>query len=105
MIRLASIVMLPWALSAVLLARDTSDRRVRATEPTVLTVEGAGDEVGSQVPQQQVNPGKLKRVRSGAAAAVKGLIDAAGWLLNTDEDLPARRDRNRSGPTRDKDTR
>jgi hypothetical protein len=82
-------------LAPTLMAEENRDRRVRASEPTVVTVEGKRDEVEQQAPRQREPRQGTKGMRRGAAAAAKGVVGAVGWLLNTDEDVPARRDRKR----------
>lgn len=71
--------------------------RIRATEPSVVTVETNGDPVDKRSPQPGPSKGNVKRtVRRGAGAAVKGIVSAVGWWLDTGEDIPNHRDRTRS---------
>jgi hypothetical protein len=85
-----------WALLA---ATDEQDRRVRATEPTVVTVRGTSEEVATQEPisKRSGRSNKLgQTVRKGTANALKSVVGAAVWLLNADDDIPRKQDRERT---------
>ena len=68
-------------------ATDDQSVRVRATEPSVVTVhERRQDRRKSNV---------SGAVRARAAQAARGAIRLAGWLLNADDDVPRRKERAR----------
>jgi hypothetical protein len=71
-------------------AAETENREqlaiVRATEPTVVTVEG---DVEAEK-QGRDRGGKVKR---GAAAVPRVAGRLTGWLLNVNEDIPSERER------------
>ena len=78
------------AISLPLCAETSkSDTRVRATEPTVITVEGTP-------PARAKTANVNQKVRTGAATVAKGIAAATGWLLNTEDDVPGHQDRTRS---------
>jgi hypothetical protein len=105
MFRIAPRLIVMSVLAMVLFARNGQDRRIRTAEPTVVTVEGARDK-GEPLPTgQHASHGKLKSIRKRAAVTARGLLTAAGWLLNADEDVRARRDRIRSHADRQTDVR
>lgn len=72
------------------------DDRVRAKDPTVVTVYGQRENVEQdKAPQPERSAaGKVGHsIKSGAAAIGKGIVGFAGWLANVDETVPRRRDR------------
>lgn len=78
------------------------DERVRAKEPTVVTVYGQRENVeGEKAPQpdrnavEQVGHG----LRTGAVAVGKGIVSFAGWLANVDEVIPKRKNREQQRDT------
>jgi hypothetical protein len=69
------------------------DGRVRAKEPTVVTVRGKQSQVEEdQAPQPR---GVGSKIKSGAAAAWNGVVGFTGWLFNTKDDIPSERERGR----------
>jgi hypothetical protein len=91
---------------ALLAATDEQDRRVRATEPTIVTVRGTSEEVATQEPMSKRSGRSNKlgqTLRKGTASAVKGVVGAAGWLLNADDDIPRKQDRERASADRNRD--
>ena len=73
-------------------ATDEQNVRVRATQPTVVDVHE---------PRQAPRKSKVKqRVRAGAMQAAKGGVRLAGWLLNTDDDVAADKDRKKESSAR-----
>jgi hypothetical protein len=79
---------------------EKPDTRVRATEPTAVTVEATRDRIDTHEPRRSPNASGAakRRVRAGASAAVKGAVTAAGWLLSADEVVPAPQDFTLSRP-------
>ena len=62
------------------------DCRMRATEPTVISVDDSR--------QKTTGNGKVRRsARAGVAQAARGIVSVAGWLLNTKDDIPRAQDR------------
>lgn len=76
--------------------KKNKDDRVRASEPTVVTVYGQQQKVE---PQQRSVGGKVVHgIRSGATGAARGIASFTGWLLNTNDDVPRERDRQQKDP-------
>jgi hypothetical protein len=73
--------------------KTTERERVRANDPTVVTVHGTRPEVEQD--QSREHPGLGGRIKSGAAAAWNGVVGLTGWLLNTKDDIPSERERTR----------
>ena len=71
------------------------DDRVRAKEPTVVTVEGQADAVETTEPRQPENVGSkiVRGLRSGVVGTGRAIGRFGGWLLRTDDDIPSRRER------------
>lgn len=61
--------------------------RVRAKEPTTVTVEGRADTVNTE--RSDTDNG----VKGVANKTWKGMVRFGGWLMNTKEDIPADRER------------
>ena len=80
---------------ALTLDAQTKDERVRAKEPTVVTVHGSRQNVEpDQAPQRQRSAvGKVGHgLRTGVAAVGKGFASFVGWIANVDDDVPQRQD-------------
>lgn len=70
-------------------ALSADEQRVRVSEPTVVTVRGKTDEVP---PEQAERRQKVDNpVIRGVRIAGRGIAAAAGWLLNSDDDISAER--------------
>ena len=90
------------ALVVVLLSTESyaqeqrrKDDRVRAKDPTVVTVEGQADIVRTTEPRDSGNIGTkvVRGLRSGVVNTGRAIGRFGGWLLNTDDDIPSRRER------------
>ena len=85
--------------SALMLAAQSKDERVRAKEPTVVTVYGTRENVATEKaaqPPRSVSGKVGHRMKSGFAAIGKGIAGFGGWLLNTDDDIPRQEERQRA---------
>lgn len=93
--------LLAWAFAACLVLAPAAsgqdkDGRVRTKEPTRVTVRGTAEPVKTEPPRERSVVGKVGvGIRNGAASVWNGAVGFAGWLLNTDDDIPSRRDRQR----------
>ena len=95
---LTATVVLGLAVTAFAQEKD-KEPRVKAKEPTVVTVYGKKDNVDAQkAPDQPRSMGGkvLHGLGSGVRAAGRGVAGFTGWLLNTDDDIPRERDRDRT---------
>ena len=73
-------------------ATDQQTVRVRATQPSVVTVHE---------PAQDRRKGKIRRaVRARATQAARGAVRLTGWLLNTDDHIPQDQERAREAAGR-----
>jgi hypothetical protein len=80
------------------LAQD-KEPRVRAKEPTIVTVHGSQDKVETDHSRQQprsVGGKMLHGIQTGVVTVGRGVAGLTGWLLNTNDDIPRERDRARS---------
>ena len=78
--------------------------RVRAKEPTVVTVEGAADRVAEDSTRKRSIPAKIGNgIREGAIGAARAVVLFGGWLLNVDDNIPSPREaeRQKSGRSRE----
>lgn len=93
------------ALGCVLtLDAQTKDERVRAKEPTSVTVYGSRENVEMErAPQpQRSTVGKIGHgFRTGAAAVGKGFMSLVGWVANVDDDVPRQQDAKERKPARE----
>jgi hypothetical protein len=72
------------------------DDRVRAKEPTVVTVEGEADRVKTDDTRNVGGARKVGRgIKNGAAAVWNGIVGFMGFSLGVDEDIPSKRERER----------
>jgi hypothetical protein len=93
-VALALTLLIPGSIAG---AEDETQKkgRVRAKEPTVVTVEGRADKVDEDRSASGKSlPAKIgSGIRAGAAGAARAIVGFGGWLLNTDEDIPSDRER------------
>jgi hypothetical protein len=86
--------------------QDKEERdRVRAKEPSTVTVYGRQDRVEAKESERKGQSGNraVNGLKNAAAGAWNGIISFGGWLLNTDDDIPSERERrSRSEPERQK---
>ena len=75
-------------------AQEPQDSRIQVKEPTVVTVHGVQDRV--EPARMRRKPGRFKL---GGLKALTGAGNAAGWLLNADDDIPSSRERARRSNT------
>ena len=100
--RLPALIILGSVMPLLAHAADDKDTRVRAKEPTVVTVRGSADAVQTQTatPQQRSVGGKVVHgIKTGALTAVRGVTAFAGWIANTDDDIPSEQERSRTEQT------
>jgi hypothetical protein len=83
-------VLLPFAAAQ---QESKKRERVRAKEPTTVTVYGKQDRVETRESAQDRNGGVVGGLKNVAAKSWNGLISFGGWLLNTDDDVPSERER------------
>ena len=69
-------------------AQEPQDSRIQVKEPSVVTVHGVQDPV--EPARMRRKPGRFK-LRG--LKALTGAGNAAGWLLNSDDDIPSSRER------------
>jgi hypothetical protein len=68
--------------------------RVRAKEPTVVTVRGKADQVDPEASEQRGGVSKVGHgIRDGVGKVWNGIVSFGGWLLNKDDDIPSDRER------------
>src|SRR5262245_26418373 len=66
------------------------DERLRAKQPTTVTVYGQQDRVTpNEAPQSQKDAARTGGMKGAAARTWNGLISFGGWLLNTNDDIPS----------------
>ena len=76
-------------------AKEPQDNsRIQVKEPSVVTVHGVPDRV--EPARMRRKPGRFK-LRG--LKALTGAGNAAGWLLNADDDIPSSRERARRANT------
>jgi hypothetical protein len=77
--------------------------RVRAKEPTTVTVYGEQERVKTNEAEQdrRKSSGALGGLKNAASKTWNGIVGFGGWLLNVDDDIPSERERrSRSEPGR-----
>lgn len=94
--RLAWVVFLALSLTATgQESEKDKNERIRAKEPTTVTVEGRSDPVQTQNSERS-SSGDEKR-ESGLKAFVSktwgGIVRFGGWLMNANDDIPSERER------------
>jgi hypothetical protein len=88
-IALAALLVLPMCIAAQ--EPEPKNGRVRAKEPTVVTVEGRADQVEPARAPQRRSVGR--RIGSVFTSTWNGVVSAAGWLLDSKDDIPSERER------------
>jgi hypothetical protein len=81
------------ALVTSAVAQEDKPPRVRAKEPTVVTVEGTQKEVG--LDREQQAEGKSNPVKKAVQSVGRGVVNGIGWLLRVNDDIPSERERTR----------
>ena len=68
-------------------------------EPTVVTIEGTADRVKTDRSRNDRNLGSKAAggIKAGAAKTWNGIVRFGGWLLNSGDDIPSDRERQREG--------
>lgn len=84
--------------SVSIYAQTSKDGQVRAKDPTTVTVRDKAQQVetvaGSAGEPQPAKGGKFVRgIKAGARKTWNGVVDLTGWMFNTDQDVPADRER------------
>jgi hypothetical protein len=100
-VALAVVLLIPGLLPG---AEDDPQKkdRVRAKEPTVVTVEGQADRVNEDrsTPDKSL-PAKIgSGIKTGVTGAARAIVGFGGWLLNADDDIPSERERREAGQQR-----
>jgi hypothetical protein len=95
-------VLMGIAATGLMADEPQREPRVRAKEPTVVTVRGQQDRVETAEPRARHNP--LARVghgvKTGALKVAGGVVSFTGWLLDVDDDVPSERERGRKTESR-----
>ena len=74
--------------------QQSQDTRVRAKEPTVITVEARVDDLKQDGSAKRTGPAKSGRgIGAGVTATGRAVASFAQWLLNVDEAIPSERER------------
>ena len=67
------------------------EQRVQAKEPTVMTVQGTSERLNPEETVAQPRR-RTSRFKLGGLKALTGAGNAAGWMLNVDDDIPSSRE-------------
>jgi hypothetical protein len=71
---------------------EERDKRVHAAEPTVVTVHGLTDGLDVK-PSPARSKRRMNPLRIGGLKALTGSANVAGWMMNVNEDIPARHEK------------
>ena len=90
---IALALILGYAAAAAPEEKPRTSPRVRAKEPTVVTIEGSADRVSEDNTRKRSVPSKIGNgIRNGATGAARAVVRFGGWLLNVGDDIPSPRE-------------
>ncbi len=77
----------------------TDKLRVRASQPTVVTVEGHADRLKTDGSRSSLAKA-AKGIQTGITGTGRAFVTFGGWLLNVKDDIPSERERQQKEGTR-----